>query len=1489
HGDNKCFPHKTISGVNNHGVWNTRLHKRNTELSETIPLNFAFLPSDSKYKDGNHTLSYLVSDAAGNSNSSVVKVTLDNFQPYVENVSVHIEGGPQKILSNMNWYATNPSSSSEIKLVRPKEAGIQDITQVTGKLVVYAIFSEEMQPTTVTGELVNFQGEVQGQLIDASANKYMFKFNDVNIASQLTLDKCYGIRFKGKDMSGNNIIDFKLPAQSPVYCGWTNSNILRTVPKRTSATTWDKVVENGKDEVHSFRIHKCTGLIGEDEIEKRGMITSCDDFATNLTITTSPVSPMSDGNIKAILLQGSTDGYTIKWYDRAGTLVSSDWGFSPSKGGTYCYEIESDCAKTGEFCKFNDCVEVPCSGFEEVDPEFSEAIKFQLQEPSEKGKLVVVTTVSYKDFDPSQAIIQWFDNYGNLVTTADGFSPQLGPGRYCARIQWGCITGENCIDVGCDLRENLTIVEHTAKIEQNFNDNGLSSVSITFTNPEDNYGGDQIIWYNSSGEEIGQGLIIEGLTPGKYKYKISRGNCYGGEFEIEITGCESMARISDADYTIQQAGTDIWGYFLYLTFLDEEKYKNLTVKWFDGSGLIGEGNKIKVQLNSAVYPVFIYKDCFKPMPITVIDRCEQLKGAYAQTPIIFYQPMSGLSPNYTVGFRYTLHSISENFLIELFDENGQLLRSATIPAMWDVPPGRYTVKFYDNGCMFFSANIELLPCPDDPNWYNWMINDYHGILVNHYQSFNNQGSIKLKNIGAPAWSAGIEWYNGQGEKISTGNQITGLSPGVYCLKVKDDGPCLNLDRCFKIFNCGNFDAKITPTGSFSSTCKDGKLKIEVIYSSGLYSIDIKGPDGMITSLENEPKDPITGLYLNNVHIFDGLLPGIYDIEIKDIHCGSTYKYKEVVGTLPIGISRVTNIRTCRDNDQIGEGSISLNLGTEDTKDWEISWSGSGPFTYTNNGISNINTPGTYKVLIVNKQGCSLQFEQKIVCCLSFVTINGERTIVEPNIPPLNINLIPTHIDGIKDNFGRIFTEGAGPNLAFNWAGPDGYSSSNPSLTNLKAGVYCLTVTNGCDSYNTCIQVYDCRIDKININLIGLDACSERLGNEIKIYPFGILRTSPSGGVGAPYNIEWSNGSTQDYIDNLSPGDYCVTVSDRIGCRVDACFAVGSNQALFTDPNCNITCNTRFIREQSVVKSWWNPDHCNLLHYLCQGSDITHTYEYPDITISPPTNSMSCDITILCPNPARTLKYIIPGYEETICLSDKSNQNQSDFFNYYGCLVSYCDYPTLGKFMYKKILEEYDEINCTNVEEEGEPPSYYCLVSLYCDNGKISESPTALGSFEGAFEPTEIECAGNLKFNVLYEGRPPTKLGDNPDIFSLTISDNCDYLKCSLNNKVKSGNGKIAVFNSKNILLATYLVYLKEGFKEVLLPLDDLIGKDEVIKCELTLPNGRMISKTIENTCHLLRSKPIENVKRWNVSVYPNPSFSSLFCKLKIDIPAIINL
>jgi gliding motility-associated-like protein len=139
----------------------------------------------------------------------------------------------------------------------------------------------------------------------------------------------------------------------------------------------------------------------------------------------------------------------------------------------------------------------------------------------------------------------------------------------------------------------------------------------------------------------------------------------------------------------------------------------------------------------------------------------------------------------------------------------------------------------------------------------------------------------------------------------------------------------------------------------------------------------------------------------------------------------------------------------------------------------------------------------------------------------------------------SVNLYPTNISCFGDSSGSVtanVVNGIGP-FTYSWSNgvTTNSSSSTNTISNLKAGLYNVNVTDWGSGLTTFGMTTITQPQPINISLTGTDVLCKG-GNS------GDVQLQVSGGTG-PFNYQWSNGKFTKNNDNLTAGKYVVTVSE----------------------------------------------------------------------------------------------------------------------------------------------------------------------------------------------------------------------------------------------------------------------------------------------------------------------------------------------------------
>ncbi|MEP6646553.1 MAG: gliding motility-associated C-terminal domain-containing protein [Saprospiraceae bacterium] len=269
----------------------------------------------------------------------------------------------------------------------------------------------------------------------------------------------------------------------------------------------------------------------------------------------------------------------------------------------------------------------------------------------------------------------------------------------------------------------------------------------------------------------------------------------------------------------------------------------------------------------------------------------------------------------------------------------------------------------------------------------------------------------------------------------------------------------------------------------------------------------------------------------------GVPAGTYTVTIT---VGSQVVIATAIVTDPDPIS-VTGTITDPNPPGTSTGSIILNVS-----------GGMTPYTYhwSNGALTKdlINIPaGTYSVTVTDSKGCSFIPDDYILgadfsASITNVTCNGGSN------GSINLNV----------TYGT-------PPYTFKW---NSGNATTPNLTNIKAGIYCVTITDSAGSTrDSCFTVTQTPALIVTATIT----------NDLNVNCHGAIDLNVTGCT-PPYTYIWSNGFNGQDLINLCQGQYCVTITcNGSGCSFDTCFNVSSTGFAVTlnalhHGNFEISCN-----------------------------------------------------------------------------------------------------------------------------------------------------------------------------------------------------------------------------------------------------------------------------------------------------------------------------
>jgi gliding motility-associated-like protein len=393
-----------------------------------------------------------------------------------------------------------------------------------------------------------------------------------------------------------------------------------------------------------------------------------------------------------------------------------------------------------------------------------------------------------------------------------------------------------------------------------------------------------------------------------------------------------------------------------------------------------------------------------------------------------------------------------------------------------------------------NSGAEIVPTGTTYTWSNPTINPPNSITGASSQTIG-QTEISQNLINTTINPATVTY---------TVTPIVGVCTGANFTVTITVNPAIS--NAVTIANSGCFGGN---NGSIQSNIVGG-----IPFSSGSpYQISWTGPNSFVA----------TNTTISN------LAPGVYNLTVTDdggCPFSETYTITE-----PDDIIITTDLEQDITCFQDADGKIEITV-TGGASNYVYTWTKDGnPFSNAAD-ISNL-SPATYTVSVTDSNNCGPK--------------TATFTITEPPILAINL-LSKTDILCFGDSTGAITINAKGGtpievsagifDYNYSWKGPNGFASSSQNLTGIPAGTYDLIVTDN----SGCTQKLSVTLTETSeIKITATKTISKCYGdNDAKI------SVVLSGGL-APYKVSWNNFAEGLILDNLSAGDYLITVEDALGC------------------------------------------------------------------------------------------------------------------------------------------------------------------------------------------------------------------------------------------------------------------------------------------------------------------------------------------------------
>jgi gliding motility-associated-like protein len=456
--------------------------------------------------------------------------------------------------------------------------------------------------------------------------------------------------------------------------------------------------------------------------------------------------------------------------------------------------------------------------------------------------------------------------------------------------------------------------------------------------------------------------------------------------------------------------------------------------------------------------------------------------------------------------------------------NGALQYSNNAGATWqtsnvfsNLPAGFYNIWVKDaSGCtVVYSGNSVVLTQPQPIS-----------IFVNKIDASCNGSSTGRIDIFAGGGSGNLQFSINGGTTYQPNSIFANLPAGSYNVYVKDANNCSYpfLGNPVVITEPTPVTATASVTNASCSGNNNGSISVTAAGGTSPYTY----------SLNNGPFFPNA--------TFPGLLSGTYNILVADVNgCqGSVTATITNSYTISLAVQSQTDV-SCAGG---ADGTVTLAV-TGGVAPFQYSIDGGN--IWQNSATFNNLSGGVYTLLAKDSNGC---------------LANTTVTISEK--PHLNVVVVSvTNVGCFGDTSGAINVVATGGDSTYNFLWSN--SATTQNVSNLAAGVYSVTVTDGAGcsaSASATITSNPQLILQLEKNVSVL--CHG--GNS------GALDITVNGGVPG-YSYAWSNGVNMEDIYYIEAGFYSVTVTDAAGCTVTDNYQVTqpavqlSATTTVTDANC----------------------------------------------------------------------------------------------------------------------------------------------------------------------------------------------------------------------------------------------------------------------------------------------------------------------------------
>ena len=509
----------------------------------------------------------------------------------------------------------------------------------------------------------------------------------------------------------------------------------------------------------------------------------------------------------------------------------------------------------------------------------------------------------------------------------------------------------------------------------------------------------------------------------------------------------------------------------------------------------------------------------------------------------------------------------------------------------------------------------------------------------------------------------IEWVNNttgnSGSLLMMGNFkiINGLCKGLYTVTIHLNQNCEfeGSIEVEEILENLTLIADVTPESALN--CKDGCVDLSIFNFASPVNIKWFQNGIEIVSLINITPN-------SGAEDLCDIVSGMYSVLVSD-ECSTV----ELTVNVPINDSQIfilslvnSSICEVEESGEPCDGSIVISFNSASS--YNIKWS-NGSTSSSIHGLC----PGNYIVTITNSSGCEFIKSFNICCCIG----SSESACLSGNGPITvdDVDLQMPHEDVCDGSISLDMQGGISP-LHFLWNGPNGFSSSNMNISGLCPGEYCVKIFDGCSEIEQCFSIESCIKQEFE-NIFSLEGVTSACPNvaDGKI----ILIANPGYTIS---NINWNfTSGTSSTLEDLGPGEYCLTASVNNSCDVELCVIVEEEECLYVENSTTetfevettegvvqldiLTCITECHCKGKIVSTTSyesnrtilrKPNAC-AMRQSCPDGSVSYS-PWANVVFSPQTKGIDWDMDILPSGPLCVLFTDCPFDEVGLSATDTEN-------------------------------------------------------------------------------------------------------------------------------------------------------------------------------------------------------------------------------------------